>query len=84
MLRFHRNGFGNILLVAQLLLSGWFTTNCWALSAIPMPPMTTTTDHLPLARSAMEYFDQSSDPFHAVQTSIDLLKEAGFEELDEG
>eukprot|EP00533_Pseudo-nitzschia_delicatissima_P002371 CAMPEP_0116084022 /NCGR_PEP_ID=MMETSP0327-20121206/3582_1 /TAXON_ID=44447 /ORGANISM="Pseudo-nitzschia delicatissima, Strain B596" /LENGTH=496 /DNA_ID=CAMNT_0003574943 /DNA_START=197 /DNA_END=1687 /DNA_ORIENTATION=+ len=45
--------------------------------------MTTTGEHLPLARKAMEYFDRSSDPFHAVQTSIDLLKEAGFEELDE-
>ena len=45
--------------------------------------MTTTGEHLPLARKAMDYFDRSSDPFHAVQTSIDLLKEAGFEELDE-
>jgi len=31
----------------------------------------------------MDYFDQSSDPFLAVKTSIDLLEEAGFEELDE-
>ncbi|KAL3922002.1 MAG: hypothetical protein SGILL_002443, partial [Bacillariaceae sp.] len=30
---------------------------------------------------AMEYFDKSTDPFHAVQTSIDLLQQAGFEEL---
>eukprot|EP00536_Pseudo-nitzschia_multiseries_P007373 jgi/Psemu1/195491/e_gw1.173.81.1 len=48
-----------------------------------MPPMTTTTEHIPLARKAMDYFDKSSDPFLAVKTSIDLLKEAGFEELDE-
>eukprot|EP00534_Pseudo-nitzschia_fraudulenta_P003631 CAMPEP_0201122526 /NCGR_PEP_ID=MMETSP0850-20130426/6143_1 /ASSEMBLY_ACC=CAM_ASM_000622 /TAXON_ID=183588 /ORGANISM="Pseudo-nitzschia fraudulenta, Strain WWA7" /LENGTH=498 /DNA_ID=CAMNT_0047389233 /DNA_START=268 /DNA_END=1764 /DNA_ORIENTATION=+ len=45
--------------------------------------MTTTGEHLPLARKALDYFDRSSDPYHAVQTSIDLLKEAGFEELDE-
>jgi aspartyl aminopeptidase len=56
---------------------------CHALS-VPLPPMTTTAEHLPLARRAMEYFDKSTDPFHAVQTSIDLLKEAGFQELDEG
>lgn len=58
-------------------------SNCQALSSISMPPMTTTGEHLPLARKAMDYFDDSSDPFHAVQTSIDLLKEAGFKELDE-
>ncbi len=58
-------------------------SNCQALSSITMPPMTTTGEHLPLARKAMEYFDNSSDPFHAVETSIDLLEEAGFEELDE-
>ena len=29
----------------------------------------------------MEFFDKSPDPFHAVQTSIDLLTAAGFEEL---
>ena len=58
-------------------------SECQALSSIPMPPMTTTGKHLPLARKAMDYFDHSPDPFHAVQTSIHLLKEAGFEELDE-
>lgn len=45
--------------------------------------MTTTAEHLPLARKAMDYFDKSTDPFHAVQTSIELLKQAGFQELDE-
>jgi len=58
-------------------------SSCQALSSITMPPMTTTGDHLPLARNAMNYFDHSPDPFHAVQTSIDLLKKAGFQELDE-
>jgi aspartyl aminopeptidase len=55
---------------------------CQALS-IPLPPLMTTAEHLPLAERAMDYFDRSSDPFHAVQTSIDLLKIAGFEELNE-
>jgi hypothetical protein len=48
-----------------------------------MPPMTKTADHLPLAKQAMEYFDKSPDPFHAVQTSIDMLVQAGFEELED-
>jgi aspartyl aminopeptidase len=43
--------------------------------------MTTTADHLPLAKKAMEYFDQSTDPFHAVQTSIELLQQHGFQPL---
>ena len=51
--------------------------------AIPMPPLTKTADHLPLATKAMEYFDNSSDPFHAVQSSIDILVKAGFEQLDD-
>jgi len=75
------------VLMTILLHSGWKgdrnPSNCEALSSIPMPPMTTTGEHFPLARKAMEYFDNSSDPFHAVQTSIELLKEAGFQELDE-
>lgn len=53
--------------------------------ATSMPPLTSkTADHLPLARKAMNYFDQSPDPFHAVQTSIDRLASAGFEELPDG
>lgn len=48
-----------------------------------MPPLTTTTKHLPLAKKAMNYIDKSPDPFHAVQTSIDMLTAAGFEELDD-
>lgn len=31
----------------------------------------------------MAYFDSSTDPFHAVQTSIDLLAAAGFEALND-
>ena len=48
-----------------------------------MPPLANTAEHLPLAHKAIEYFDNSSDPFHAVQTSIDMLVKAGFEQLDE-
>ena len=70
------------LLMVLLLLGNEGTFHCQALS-ISMPPMTTTGEYLPLAKKAMDYFDRSPDPFHAVQTSIGLLKEAGFEELDE-
>ena len=53
--------------------------------ATSMPPLTSkTAEHLPLAKKAMAYFDQSPDPFHAVQTSIDRLTSAGFEELPDG
>ena len=31
----------------------------------------------------MEYFDKSADPFHAVQSSIDMLIKAGFEQLED-
>jgi aspartyl aminopeptidase len=51
--------------------------------AAPLPPLTNTAEHIPLAGRAMEFFDSSSDPFHAVQTSIDMLAKAGFEELDD-
>ncbi|MGK3738641.1 MAG: hypothetical protein ACI8RD_012476 [Bacillariaceae sp.] len=48
---------------------------CQALSSISMPPLTTTTgDHLPLARNAMDYFDRSTDPFHAVKSSVDMVR----------
>jgi len=56
---------------------------CLANGLTLMPPTTKTAEHLPLAHLAMDYFDKSSDPFHAVQTSIDLLEKAGFEELDD-
>lgn len=54
-----------------------------ALASLP-PLHAKTADHLPLAQKAMAYFDGSPDPFHAVQRSIDMLKEAGdFQELNE-
>ena len=51
-----------------------------------MPPLTsasTIAQHIPLAQKAMSYLDASPDPFHAVQTSIDLLQEAGYERLED-
>ena len=54
-----------------------------ALAARNMPPLTTTSEHLPLATKAMEFLDKSPDPFHAVQTSVDMLTAAGFEELQD-
>lgn len=48
-----------------------------------MPPTAKTAEHLLIAKRAMEYFDSSSDPFHAVQTSINLLEKVGFEELED-
>jgi aspartyl aminopeptidase len=53
-------------------------------SPVSLPPMNAkTADHLPLAHKAMEYLDASPDPFHAVQTSVNLLEKVGFEEIDE-
>jgi aspartyl aminopeptidase len=40
-------------------------------------------NYLPRAQKALKYFDDSTDPFHAVQTSINLLKQVGFVEIDE-
>lgn len=54
---------------------------------LSMPPLTspstTLSQHLPLANKALSYLDSSPDPFHAVQTSINLLKEAGFQQLSD-
>eukprot|EP00980_Cylindrotheca_fusiformis_P011856 scaffold2817_cov130-Cylindrotheca_fusiformis.AAC.11 len=65
----------------RLLLGSLLLAICHGLTV--MPPLAKTAEHLPLAGKAMEYFDKSSDPFLAVQTSIDMLVEAGFEELDD-
>ena len=73
---------GTLLLLAVLSIS----SKANGLAGVgSMPPLTTkTADHLPLAKKAMDYIDASPDPFHAVQTSIDLLKKCGFEELPDG
>ena len=65
------------------LLSVTFMALPVASGLASMPPLTTTTEHLPLATKAMEFIDLSPDPFHAVQTSTDMLTTAGFEELDD-
>jgi aspartyl aminopeptidase len=54
-----------------------------ALASLP-PLHAKIVDHLPLAQKAMNYFDSSPDPFHAVQTSINVLKQSGgFQELND-
>lgn len=46
-----------------------------------MPSLSThCDDDLPLARDAMNFFDSSPDPFHAVQTAVEQLEEVGFVE----
>lgn len=47
------------------------------------PSLTNVEKHIPFAKKAMDYFDSSPDPFHAVSTSCKLLEKAGFVELDE-
>jgi aspartyl aminopeptidase len=47
----------------------------------PPPLSTVTPQQIELAKQAMHYFDSSPDPFHAVQTSIEMLRKAGFTEL---
>jgi aspartyl aminopeptidase len=57
----------------------------WGLShaLTVMPPKAKVSEHIPLAKKAMEFLDNSPDPFHAVQTAIDLLEDAGFTELQD-
>lgn len=74
-----------LLFVATVVLGSGTHVAHGLASASSMPPLTTkTADHLPLAKKAMSYIDASPDPFHAVQTSVDLLALAGFEELPDG
>jgi aspartyl aminopeptidase len=54
----------------------------------PLPPLQSKIDprrnaSMDLAGKAMAFLDASTDPFHAVQSSINILKTAGFTELDE-
>jgi aspartyl aminopeptidase len=55
-----------------------------------MPPLVRTfsqvyrkmqDSYLPLAQEAVAYLNRSTDPFHAVQASIDLLEAAGYQPL---
>ncbi len=76
-------------LVALLTSSSTYSTVA-ALAApngskVSMPPLTspstTLSEHVPLAKKALSYFDSSPDPFHAVETSVNILEGAGFQEL---
>lgn len=53
------------------------------LSSYPPLLLAKTAEHLPLAHKAMKYIDSSPDPFHAVQTSIQQLEQAGFQEIND-
>ncbi|GKY94490.1 hypothetical protein MPSEU_000414900 [Mayamaea pseudoterrestris] len=69
-----------IALSMLLTMSSFLSSCCHAFAAQPplhpVSPMQTE-----LARKAMKFIDASPDPFHAVQTSIQLLKQAGFVQL---
>jgi aspartyl aminopeptidase len=45
--------------------------------------ITDINEYLPIAQKAITYFDEGTDPFHAVQASINQLKLVGFVEIDE-
>jgi len=59
-------------------------TKLHASSTATMPPLSSSyKDHIPLAQDAMNYINDSPDPFHAVQTSINALQSSGFIEWDD-
>lgn len=65
----------------------FYSSGVRAFSAVArnLPPLTQPAqikEHIPLAEKALDYFDKSPDPFHAVQTSVDMLEAAGFTELE--
>ena len=49
-------------------------------SSTKSPLFVVSPEELQLAQQAKDYIDASSDPFHAVQTSVDVLTRAGFVE----
>jgi Aminopeptidase I zinc metalloprotease (M18) len=58
------------------------TTMALAGASTSLPPLSKiTADHYELAQRALVYLNQSTDPFHAVQASIDRLVLAGFQPL---
>lgn len=64
----------------------WSTTPIVALASkvSHFGPLTTkVSEHLPLAKKLIKYLDKSTDPFHAVEASIERLRQAEFVELDE-
>lgn len=72
-----------MLLYAALALVTGVLDICHG-AELRLPPLSSSRStmmqkYLPLAQKAMEYINASSDPFHAVQTSVDSLRAAGFE-----
>mmetsp|Transcript_3175 Transcript_3175/g.4818 ORF Transcript_3175/g.4818 Transcript_3175/m.4818 type:complete len:548 (-) Transcript_3175:180-1823(-) len=96
---FHRNresriskGNNEIVKIKRMMLLLWASVICWsatfvvglaATSSKFGPLNTKVSEHLPLARKLMTYLDKSTDPFHAVEASIERLKEVNYVELDE-
>lgn len=62
-----------------LLLQG--VTRALTISPIVSQSALHYARHIPLAREVIAYLDNSPDPFHAVQSSIEILKQAGFQEV---
>lgn len=59
------------------------TSSVRAFSALPpLTPPAQLKEQIPLAQKAMQYFDASPDPFHAVQASVERLEAAGFSQLE--
>eukprot|EP00957_Ditylum_brightwellii_P091897 6997184-Ditylum_brightwellii.AAC.1 len=72
------------ILAAQAALTIFLATSVNAISKnAEMPLLTSLADDIPLAKKAMSFIDASPDPYHAVQTSVNMLEEAGFEELSD-
>mmetsp|Transcript_35548 Transcript_35548/g.50419 ORF Transcript_35548/g.50419 Transcript_35548/m.50419 type:complete len:156 (-) Transcript_35548:1347-1814(-) len=51
-------------------------------SQLPSKLTQRTHEHLPLAHQLREFLDHSTDPFWAVESSAQILKASGFEELN--
>lgn len=71
-----------MILLRLLLLQVVVETGCGLSVSLPPLSKMTPTQH-ELGLEAMTYFDRSTDPFHAVQSSAEILQQAGFVELGE-
>jgi aspartyl aminopeptidase len=75
-----------VALTGFLLLSSFFNHGSTIVSTTTalasLPPLSKTSEHWDLAQKAMHYLNKSTDPFHAVQASIDRLSNAGFQPLE--
>ena len=84
--------FTPILSTHAIIAIAFYSTSAVSALATPssrlsMPPLTPPSgsslisQDIPLANNALSFFDSSPDPFHAVQSSIEKLEEAGFQPL---